>query len=317
VSHILPVKISNWDAFDTGSEAYPAIVQHIITSGSEVSPRSLPCKELCDVTIRIVNASQAVPVSSRRILNRRIGATEYMQLLAGVSWLEQLDLASNGRFAQFANDQRLRGAYGPRVFNQLPWIAECLTADPSSRQAVVTISKGGRADASEGQRDVPCTIAMQFKIRDSKLNTLVMMRSSDAFLGVPYDWWMFSRLQMTMAWALDVEPGSFTFFAGSLHLYERDIPAAQGLEYIKQERDQPPHLICEWDNLNGKPSRRVMDVQDLAQRLVLNSGADSFRDPSAEWYTQNLPHPPGVHYLCEVCRYIVPAEETCQHVLVR
>jgi thymidylate synthase len=317
VSEVLPRKISSWNCYSTGSEAYPAIMQEIIAHGSEVSPRSLPCKELCDVTIRIVNASQAVPVSSGRIVNKRIGATEYMQLLAGVSWLEQLDLASNGRFAQFANDKRLRGAYGPRVHDQLPWIASLLHHDGDSRQAVITISRGGKADAGEGQRDVPCTIAMQFKIRNGKLNTLVMMRSSDAYLGIPYDWWMFSRLQMTMAWALGIPAGSFTFFAGSLHLYEKDIPAAQSLRHFKPEPDQPPPLICEWDMLGGEPDRRIMDVQDLAQRLIVNPSADSMRDPSAEWYGKVLPHPPGQHYLCEVCRYVIPAEETCQHVLVR
>ena len=298
--------------FETGSEAYPVITHELMSHGATVAPRALACRELCDVTVRVLDASRAVPVSSGRAVRRRIGAAEYCQLLAGVSWLRQLDDASHGNFAQFANEKRLRGAYGPRVHGQLPDAAAKLQADPDSRQAVVAIHRGVSADAVSGQRDVPCTVALQFRIRGGTLGLTVMMRSSDAWLGIPYDWWMFSRLQMTMAWALGVPAGGFTFFAGSLHLYEKDVPEAGMLRQPRDETAQPPALVCNYAFGKTNAAERIKDAQGLAERLVLGGGISPARDAAAAWYQEYLPVPEGSFCVCASCRYIRGAGETCR-----
>jgi len=304
--------------FKTGPEAYPAILHDLAVHGSSVAPRSLPCKELCDIAVRIESASEAVPVSCGRTGFKRVAATEYCQLLAGVSWLEQLDLATNGKFGELAADNgRLRGAYGPRIYGQLPEAVAKLQADPDSRQAVMTISRGVKEDAADGQRDVPCTVAVQYRIRCGKLDATVMMRSSDAWLGIPADWHMQSRLQMTAAWALDVAPGSFTFFASSLHLYEKDIPAAEGLRWFRgKEAEQPPALTCSYMYDKGNAIERIKDAQDLAERLVTGWPVIPAPGTGAAWYLGILPRPeentPGGYRLCHGCRYIFPAGRACQ-----
>lgn len=299
--------------FTTGSEAYPALMRELLVHGTTVAPRKLSCRELCDATVCITEASQAVPVASGRTINKRIGAAEYCQLLAGVSWLSQLDHASHGRFAQFANGNRLRGAYGPRVYDQLPLIAEKLEDDRDSRQAVLVIHNGMLADSQPGQRDVPCTVAVQYRIRSDRLDATVIMRSSDAYIGLPYDFWMQSRLQMTLAWALGCQPGSFTFFAGSLHLYEKDTEKAAELRWDDSvAAEQPPALTCNYYQDTSRASERVMDAQDAAEQLVLGRLPGNTIIPGSGWYSRLLPQTAVEHFTCVLCRYIHPEGETCR-----
>src|SRR5260370_41880706 len=53
------------------------------------------------------------------------------------------------------------------------------------------------------------------------------MRSNDAWLGLPYDVFTFTRIQAYVAAAVGVEPGRYTHTVGSLHLYERDWERAE------------------------------------------------------------------------------------------
>jgi thymidylate synthase len=85
----------------------------------------------------------------------------------------------NGRIADFSDDgMKFFGAYGPKIIAQLPFILDKLRKDPMSRQAGLTIWRESR----RSPKDVPCTVAMFFSVRDGKLNNHVFMRSSDAWL---------------------------------------------------------------------------------------------------------------------------------------
>lgn len=303
--------------FGDGSTAYEAVVRNLRTGGHKVSPRGMECRELTDVMVVISRAEDAVPLATSRQVSQRIGATEYAQLLAGVSSLTQLDAASGGRFSQFADDGVLRGAYGPRVRHQLPEAVSRLAADPDSRQAVVsvwdhdTVRMGGGAS-----RDVPCTMSMQFRIRRGELEMTVLMRSSDAWLGIPYDWWQFSRLQMTVAWALRVPAGSFTFFANSLHLYEGDIGSARALVRYGAAQDppQPPAFTWPEDEVAG-PRERMLRAQFAAGATVLGGLMDDMPgSPAADaaaWHAERIRPLGDADHLCTRCFYVTDGS-TCR-----
>ena len=61
----------------------------------------------------------------------------------------------------------------------------------------------------------------QFLPRGGKLEMLVSMRSWDLVWGLSYDVPCFVAVQLALAAALDLEPGTYTHVAGSGHLYER------------------------------------------------------------------------------------------------
>jgi Thymidylate synthase len=293
----------------TGAEAYVQLGRQILSEGRKTAPRGLPCYEITDCTVTVENAVQAVPSGCGRAIQPAIGAAEYCQLLAGISWLEQLDEASGSRFSQFADNRRLRGAYGPRIYSQLQEAAARLEADPDTRQAVIVIGRGAALDSAEGQRDVPCTTCVQYRLRDGRLDATVTMRSSDWFLGIPYDWWMQSRLQMTLAWAVGAEPGAFTWQAGSQHLYEHDLHQVEKIAGSSRhwERWMPPAITLG----NGMTTlndarKRIHGAQEYARGLCLGSRVTMTVD-GAGYYRDLLPVPAGTWEMCGFCRYVVPA----------
>lgn len=106
-------------------------------------------------------------------------------------------------------------------FNQVAKIIELLQKDPSSRRAVLNINKANENVIET--KDEPCTIALQCFIRNGQLNMTGIMRSNDIWFGLPYDVIFFTELQKLIASALNVAVGSYTHFAGSLHVYDRNI----------------------------------------------------------------------------------------------
>ena len=133
---------------------------------------------------------------------------------------------SYGRFSD--DGETLHGAYGPRIWCSLQAVIQMLKDKPDSRQAVITLHRSTDASiAARGEsKDIPCTIALQFLVRDSKLNLIVTMRSNDMWTGLPYDVFCFTSFQILMAQSLGYGVGWYQHQAASLHIYERHWEAA-------------------------------------------------------------------------------------------
>jgi thymidylate synthase len=69
-------------------------------------------------------------------------------------------------------------------------------------------------------KDVPCTLAIEFRLRNGKLNARVIMRSQDILWGMANDLPTFSFLQEIVAQLLLAEMGTLTVSVGSFHVYE-------------------------------------------------------------------------------------------------
>lgn len=107
-------------------------------------------------------------------------------------------------------------------FDQWKNCRDILIEDRNSRQAVIHI-KEARDIIANPTKDLNCTIALQFFIRNNKLDLIVTMRSNDVWLGLPYDLFNFTCMQMQMAMELGIEVGTYYHNAGSLHMYKRDV----------------------------------------------------------------------------------------------
>ncbi len=60
------------------------------------------------------------------------------------------------------------------------------------------------------------------KVRNERLEWSQIMRSNDIFLGLPHNFVQFTTLQEVLAGWIGIEPGTYTHYADSLHLYEED-----------------------------------------------------------------------------------------------
>lgn len=202
------------------------------TAGREASPRGYETLEVQNVTFH-VRYPHLSPYLEGRDARHFIGAVEALQLVGQVATPDTV-VAGSAAMGQFMDGGLFHGAYGQRVYGQLSKVESLLADDPYTRQAVVSIYDG-RSDlraSMDGRapiRDTPCTLSLQFMWQEARLGLRVSMRSNDVWLGLPYDLFQFTSLQMAMADALGVELGSYVHTVGSLHLYERDIERSVGL----------------------------------------------------------------------------------------
>jgi len=291
---------------DTGDEAYLDLLPAINDHGELVSPRGQPTRELLDVTIEISQPALVPPLAVRSNLNLGIAAVETVQLLAGVSDLPQLDEVSRGRFSRYADAGRLRGAYGPRLVHQLPEVERRLRADPDTRQAIAVLW----CREEPVTADVPCTLSLTFRIRDNQLGLKVHMRSNDVMLGVPYDWFVFSRVQLVMADCLGLVPGPYVHHVDSLHLYERDhdralsmYRAARLVGATRLGTITAPLFNTATIDPESQPTwLDWTDVRLAARDLLFNTNRH------ASWWTERLPLVEG-RRPCRYCDYVTPLME--------
>lgn len=106
-------------------------------------------------------------------------------------------------------------------FDQLQQIIRLLKIDPTSRRAVINISEPSIDRIST--KDMQCTIAIQFLIRNDRLEETVYMRSNDVYFGLPYDYIYFVSLGQYVAKQLDVKLSKYTHHATSMHMYKKDV----------------------------------------------------------------------------------------------
>ena len=105
------------------------------------------------------------------------------------------------------------------------WAKQSLIADKDTRQAILRFSLPEHQWV--GNKDQTCTMHGNFLIRNDKLHLSVVMRSNDLMKGLVYDLPWFVSLMDKMIDELkdtypNLEKGSYTHTAHSMHIYERD-----------------------------------------------------------------------------------------------
>lgn len=162
---------------------------HIMAAGERVVPRGKDTLEVRQHTT-IVDMRRPVLINESRKLNYQFMLAEAVWILSGSDSVAEI-APYNKHIAQFSDDGKVfAGAYGPKIAEQIPYVVSTLMHDINTRQACMTIWRQNPPPS----KDIPCTVAMDFKVRNGKLNCHVFMRSSDVWLGLPYDVFTFSMV---------------------------------------------------------------------------------------------------------------------------
>jgi thymidylate synthase len=223
----------------TLNEAWLEKLDACLRDGRRAAPRGKPILELDHATVA-VDMERCVLTVPERKLNYRFAAAEAHWILSGSDRLDWLT-PYNARMAEFSDDgETLRGAYGPRFVTQLPYVVRKLTEDRDTRQATMTFWERN----PERSKDCPCTVAIDFKVRDEMINAHAFMRSSDLWLGLPYDAFSFTMMACRVAEVLnqegfDVGLGTLWVTAASSHLYEDHHGVARVIA-ARYADDDPP-----------------------------------------------------------------------------
>ena len=128
-------------------------------------------------------------------------------------------------------DNKILGAYGPKIFNstedsksQYERVIEQIVNRKATKHAYIAISDAIDYKFRDQEfSSPPCTIGLHFYVRNEKLNLVVYMRSNDAYLGLPHDLFCFTMLQELIALKTNLALGTYTHYATSMHVYEKDV----------------------------------------------------------------------------------------------
>ncbi|KKL98132.1 hypothetical protein LCGC14_1827490 [marine sediment metagenome] len=150
---------------------------------------------------------------------------------------------------QFMHNGKFAYTYSERMAPQLQAIIDELKERPDSRQGIINIhsnicpdedGNGLHGEISEdsdtnivwpsadmenkgGSGRIPCSMYYQIMRRAGKTDLIYTMRSCDFLTHFPIDLMLALRLQLRMALEFGEEPGTFTYFMGSLHAYAKDM----------------------------------------------------------------------------------------------
>jgi thymidylate synthase len=239
--------------------------------------------------------------SKARDANYGFAVGEFLWYWQGRQDLEMM-LYYNKRMKDFSDDGKtLNSDYGWRMkkdynydrpMTQWDVVKKTLIDDPDSRRALIIIN--GPHDQCEaavfGSKDVPCTLSLQFFIRDNKLVLHSHMRSNDAVWGLTYDLFSFTLFQECMLLELkkfkqlkDLELGNYYHTAGSMHVYERHFDM---MEKIVKEQ------IVETPSMEPISSLDYLDVLCVEEEMLRTKKIDYIEtakyDGSLKWMAEQL-----------------------------
>jgi len=219
------------NVYENFTDCYLDLAQQVYNNPDfEASPRGMAVREKLACKFTITNPLDRLPY----VPDRKFSVTYVIaELLWYLSAEDKTDWIANysSFWSSISDDgETANSAYGARIFKPHPRIAggtfsqwdyikDELTKDPDSRRAVVHIRSPW--DSVKAKLDVPCTLSLQFFIRDNALHMVAHMRSSDLILGIAYDVPAFTLMQELMAKELGVNLGHYTHVSNSLHIYER------------------------------------------------------------------------------------------------
>lgn len=208
-------------------QAFSALGKQAAQGFTDSSRDGAVVGEFLDAVMVVEDPTRNIVTSKIRNMPMRYAVGELAWYLSGSNKVK--DIAQYAKkWAEISDDgETNNSAYGYRIFHkfgfdQWEFVKDLIKRDPNTRQAVIHIKDSSNAPT----KDTPCTVYLQFFLRDNKLNLSVHMRSNDIWMGVPYDMFSFCFLQVKMAMELGVEVGTYTHYAGSLHMYKRDYDVA-------------------------------------------------------------------------------------------
>lgn len=181
------------------------------------------CGEVINAITVINNPTNNIMKNEIRKLSMKYAVGEMLWYLSSQPLLKEIQKYGKGWDRMSDNGVNVNSNYGWCIkkkygFDQWEWCKEELTKNKNSRRAVIHIKE----PSDKESKDVNCTVSLQFFIRDNKLYLTTYMRSNDLWFGFPYDVFQFTCMQILMSMELELELGTYTHIAGSLHLYERD-----------------------------------------------------------------------------------------------
>ena len=214
--------------YHTLQEAYEGTRHYLRYEGEIIATKSSKgdsyAAELLNQSITIDDVCQINIYNPKRKFNVRYALLEFMWYLSMDPKVRNIGKAAS-IWKDIADiDGVVHSNYGVCLHKGWDRVVNELIRFPESRRAVIALNQ---PDIDYGMKDVPCTMFVQFFMRDEKLHLIWNMRSSDFAFGFCNDvavGMLFLQMMcnelMQRHYTNWIQPGSFTYNATSFHCYE-------------------------------------------------------------------------------------------------
>ena len=214
--------------YHTLQEAYEGTRHYLRYDGEVIATKSSKgdsrAIELLNQSITIDDVCQINIYNPKRKFNVRYALLEFMWYLSMDPKVRNIGKAASTWKDIASVDGVVHSNYGVCLHDGWNRVVNELVRFPESRRAVIALNQ---PDIDYGMKDVPCTMFVQFFVRDDKLHLIWNMRSSDFAFGFCNDvavGMLFLQMMRNELMERTDIPwiglGSFTYNATSLHCYE-------------------------------------------------------------------------------------------------
>lgn len=110
------------------------------------------------------------------------------------------------------------------AIDQMSKVVEMIRRSPDSRRLIVSAWNPAEVDKMALP---PCHCLFQFYVANGKLSCQLYQRSTDTFLGLPFNIASYALLTLMVAQVTGLKPGDFIHTSGDTHLYLNHIEQAR------------------------------------------------------------------------------------------
>jgi len=123
--------------------------------------------------------------------------------------------------------------------NQIQDVVNSIKNNPDSRRHLVSAWNVGEI---KNMKLPPCHYAFQFYVANNKLSCKFNMRSTDVFLGLPFNIASYALLTMMIAQVCDLELGDLIYSGGDVHIYTNHLDQVN-LQLTREPKELPKMFI--------------------------------------------------------------------------
>lgn len=239
---------------------YVQLLHELLCSTSE------EVNERTGVKIKVLQGGQSfkldlsdgmLDVLGTRKLWPHVGAAEAAWFLSGerdLSWFQKYSKAWDKFVEEDTSPPIVANAYGYRYRNhfgrdQIQGAIDSLRKNPTNRRVMVCAWDPSADGFDVPSKNVPCPTNFTLSVVGGRLHSAYFLRSSDVFVGLPYDVFTHTVLMSAIAESLGLPLGTLHITMAHPHLYESHWEMARG-------------VVNEWDSL-GPQGRAALERYEL------------------------------------------------------
>ncbi|MEI8008386.1 MAG: thymidylate synthase [bacterium] len=234
-------KINPFDA------EYHKLLRHILKNGAKKSDRTgTGTLDTFGYQMRFDLSNGTFPLLTTKKLHLRSIIHESLWFLTGDTNIKYLNDNKVSIWNEWADENgELGPVYGyqwrhwPKPsggeVDQIKEVIASIKNNPDSRRHIVSAWNVGQI---EEMALPPCHLLFQFDVTEGRLSLQLYQRSTDVFLGLPFNIASYAILLMMIAQVCELQPGTFIWTGGSNHLYLNHLEQAK-LQLTREPRQAP------------------------------------------------------------------------------